>query len=356
MEKQINFLRSVNQLNIKRRREKTYLEVANVNSKENVWTSILSYFCDPQNNHVYGNSFVKAITKSINVDYESVQDELIEVKSEYFTNKGNRIDIVIRTGKYIIGIENKVHAYIYNDLEDYADTIDMIALSENLKPLKILLTIEKHSLSIGSFVNLEYKTLLKQIKMETKHIENSDWKLNDFIRTIENTINKTGEYDIDKDIIDSFIQNRELVFKIVKMNDMINNELSKKLLDIEKYIDREAIRSYILKDKSIINFEGHNKSKASGYFVYENQPLLKYSVTIKGVSFWYEVSFENYSIYTAYWQNKETHDGIIDKAYKIIGEGKTFEMQEDSEMIAKEIEKEIIAIVITISNLYTPSH
>nr|WP_255478538.1 PD-(D/E)XK nuclease family protein [Rufibacter sp. XAAS-G3-1] len=84
------------------------MEISGYPHYENVCSNILKFYLDINNEHelkdLIINSVVHCADKDFHLEYEF---ENIEVLREVETNNGNRLDILIKTNNYIIGIENK---------------------------------------------------------------------------------------------------------------------------------------------------------------------------------------------------------------------------------------------------------
>ena len=66
----------------------------------------------------------------------------------------------------VIGFENKIYASVYNDLDDYAETLNNI----NNDSIKILLSIHRdfENTTKNGFINITYSEFFKQLKKDLK--------------------------------------------------------------------------------------------------------------------------------------------------------------------------------------------
>lgn len=83
------------------------------------------------------------------------------VKSEYPFNSHRRIDIIIFTNDYLIGIENKLLDKDSSHTSDYSKCMDKIA--DKRKTVKIYLRPEFNNSKSTAFVNITYTQLLNEI-------------------------------------------------------------------------------------------------------------------------------------------------------------------------------------------------
>ena len=83
----------------------------------------------------------------------------LKVEPEYHTKNNKSIDLIIYNENFAIGIENKLEASLYNDLNDYANAIDKIHKNN----YKIVLSIRAEQTKFG-FINILYKDFFYEVK------------------------------------------------------------------------------------------------------------------------------------------------------------------------------------------------
>src|SRR5690554_1625033 len=132
-----------NSLKIKERSGSTFLEIAKCPNNENVWSNILAFYCNPNNEHKLYDLILNSIFETIGKKIAVINFKSIRVDTEYRTDLGNRIDIVILADNFVLGIENKIDASLYNDLEDYSSTIEDLAKPLGIPTFKIVLSKNK---------------------------------------------------------------------------------------------------------------------------------------------------------------------------------------------------------------------
>lgn len=219
------------------------MEIAGYPHYENVCSNILKFYLDPTNEHglkdLVLNSLLKIVDKEFHIDFEG-----IEVKREYKTLNENRLDLVLLTDNYAIGIENKIFHHLHNDLTDYKNTVESIC-SNSRKPICIVLSLNKltakedlEKITLNNFVNITYEQVFKNIKQDIgHHLTSSNISyinhLTDFIKSIENLTPKTMENkalwtffknhaDTIQDLTDSFIEyKKSLNQKVYQLKDTI---------------------------------------------------------------------------------------------------------------------------------------
>jgi len=133
-----------------------FFQIAGFPHYEQISSNILKHFLE--------NKFVmKAFFNCISLDFNPINDFIEYVKREVETENGNRIDIVVSTNNYVIGIENKINADLYNPIEDYYSYLNNLANEEGKNFLLIVLSKNKVEM------NSRYKNILhKEFSAEVK--------------------------------------------------------------------------------------------------------------------------------------------------------------------------------------------
>ena len=323
-----------NKLNIKEPNGPTFLEIAKRAHSENVWSNILAFYIDPNREHNLHELLLKSIFQLTNKDVVLSNLEEVRVKREYSTIKGNRIDIVVTANNFVLGIENKVEAGLYNDLADYSETIDELAKGHSLPTYKIVLSKDRISTDINTygFLNLIYTDLKRKIRTNIgEFTDYSDTKylvfLLDFLKNMgDNTMKDNLE------VIDFFLKNLDKINKLVKYHYGLNAELLKKLDNIDQLLNRDSIESELSKTGKKTFLIGSAPDKIRGRFTWEGHDLIKYNIIINDVSLlFYQVGISDYKLYSYYWlaSDEEPKDEVV------------YEYNETAEEIAKKVEEGI---------------
>ena len=227
------------------KRTKTFMEIAGYPHYENVCSNILSFYLDPKKEHGLKDLVLSSLLDEIDNDFRfDIDFEVIEVHREYQTLNGNRLDLVLLTENFAIGIENKIFHHLHNDLEDYKKTIQ--SLCNNIrKPICIVLSLSKLTstedlikIKSNNFINITYEQLFKNIKKKIGHYLNTSKisytnHFSDFIKSIENLTPKTMENKIlwmffqknanaIQELLESFNEYKNFLFKkVYQLNDTI---------------------------------------------------------------------------------------------------------------------------------------
>ncbi|MCG9879710.1 MAG: PD-(D/E)XK nuclease family protein [Bacteroidia bacterium] len=336
-----------NDLRIKERNGATFLEIARAPHLENVWSNILSFYIDPNREHNLSDLLLKSIFETTNIPIALTSLSGIIVQTEYYTHKGNRIDIVVKAENFILGIENKVGAALYNDLEDYAATIEDIAKIQKLPTYKIVLSKHKNEPTHG-FINLVYSDFIKTIRANIgAYTDYADGKyllfFLDFLKNIENNINASNMNE-NLEVITFFQKNVDKVNKLLEYHHKFNTEFIIKLNNIDRLFNRIKIKEELAKQRLPASLWGYTTNRETGRFTYEGEQLIKYNIQIGEVSLFYQMGIKDYKLQTQYWFDNAKHQPYGNVLLQNGIEQLTFEYFESDQNIALEIERQLIQI------------
>jgi len=243
----------------KNKTTKTFMEVSGYPHFENVASNILSFFFTSDEEHGLNDLFFRSLIEIL-IQEDSIQSHSVFAEREYATLKNNRIDIVLSNDTYVIGIENKLYSGVQNDLIDYKDTINKIAIDEDKVPLYVLLTLrdEKNIALSNSFMNVTYNELFISVKNNLgSYIESADntWLiyLKDFMKTIYELQN--GGDQMNRDLLNFINENSEMVGQLLNDCYWLKRELSQQtknlsaIVELEKYKDNMKFNAFCYNPK-----------------------------------------------------------------------------------------------------------
>lgn len=331
-----------NDLKIKERSGLTFLEIAKCPHLENVWSNILAFFCNPNNEHNLFDLILNSIFETAGRKATISNFKNIRVRTEYPTNLGNRIDIVVFADNFILGIENKVDASLYNDLQDYSNTIEGLAKPQDLTAHKIVLSKNRVTTTNG-FINIIYSDLIKNIKKNIGDFTAySDTKylifLFDFLKNIENNINSQSMVD-NLEVINFFHNNIDKVNRLLEYHNKFNLDLIQKLNSIHSYVNQENIRTILSSINKQTQFGG------PGRFTWQGFQLIKYNIVVNDISLLYQVGILDYKLVSHYWFSSDKYHYLISKLENKGVKKATYEYDLTPEEIATEITRQIITLI-----------
>ncbi|EJC75765.1 hypothetical protein Rleg10DRAFT_5594 [Rhizobium leguminosarum bv. trifolii WSM2012] len=179
------------------------------NPDENTLSRVIAELFNPAGSHGQGLLFLNGLLSAIGIPRLNRLDT-VKVRREVMTRAKRRIDVVIETSRYVIGIENKPWAVQQrNQLGDYLD--ELKADLHGRKPVLIFLSDQQAQTAGKEAIRIPYyysedkaATLHSVLKNLTGEIKASTPKafVEDFLRYIE--IEFGGEY-VDKTADKPFI-------------------------------------------------------------------------------------------------------------------------------------------------------
>jgi len=191
---------------VKQPENETILSICGFPHYEKVASNILSFFFDSEREHGLKYLFLKCLFELIDIDWELVSSTFV-VETEVRTINGKFIDLYIHNDEYSIVIENKVYAWLYNNLDDYYQYVSDKSPNKKGVVLSLFPQEEKN----GNYKYITYIQLFNVIRKNIgKFIEVANQKylnlLFDFIKNMENL--KGGE-DMDMPFVE-FVKNNSV--------------------------------------------------------------------------------------------------------------------------------------------------
>lgn len=227
------------------------MEIAGYPHYENVCSSILRYFLDPRNPHRMGDLLLRAFMRMIGKEDWLDGSAAVFVQKEVTTTSG-RIDLVIASGEWVVGIENKIRHYLHNDLGEYAGFLGKAY--PNKKVFKVVLSLRpEHGPLPGSFQNFLYASLIKEVDLSLKssELDNTQEPVLYFRQFIQTLKNLSEPVRMDKEEIAFLINNREKISELRTLDNKLTQYISQrawKLLNAvqlpEQPIDKHVFESY----------------------------------------------------------------------------------------------------------------
>lgn len=230
------------------KRTKTFMEIAGYPHYENVCSNILKFYLDPANEHGLKDLVLNSLLHIVDKDFQFDTDfEEIEIYREHKTINDNRLDLLILTDNFAIGIENKIFHHLHNDLTDYNNTVKSNCYNSR-NPICIVLSLNKltsqedvEKIRTNNFVNVTYEQLFQNIKQSIgEHLGNSNISyinhLADFIKSIENLTPKTME---NKALWTFFKNNSQAIQELSNSFSDYRNSLYEKIYHLKDTLPQE---------------------------------------------------------------------------------------------------------------------
>jgi len=334
-----------NELRIKERTGLTFLEIAKCPNLEIVWSNILAFYLNPNNEHNLFDLILKSFFESAGKNVSINNFKKTRVSPEYPTKSGNKIDIVVFSDTFILGIENKVGAPLYNDLLDYSNTIESLAKPQNLAFYKVVLSKYRTAVSDG-FINIIYSDLIRNIKKNIgEFTAYSDTRylifLFDFLKNIENSINSQSMAD-NLEVINFFHNNIDKVNRLMEYHNKFISDLVRKMDVIYRTVNQEAIRTRLTSLGKEAQFGG------PGRFTWQGSQYMKFNVIVNDISLFYHVEISDYKLVSSYWFSDEKYQFLADKLEERGIVRTTYEYDDTEDSIALKIQEQLDSIVSVI--------
>lgn len=228
---------------------KTFMEIAGYPHYENVCSNILQFFLNPHAEHGFGAMFLNALVTLVDDGFVCDTDfETIVVTRELQTVGKKRLDLLIETSGYVIGVENKIFHFLHNDLSDYSETVKAYCASESKKPVNIVLSLNKltsmndmEKMAASSFVNVTYDQLFDNIKAYIgRYTTNQNIAyvsyVHDFIKSIENLSPRTME---NKALWNFFKENATSIMELNKGFEQYRNSVNQRVYLLQESFPKD---------------------------------------------------------------------------------------------------------------------
>lgn len=332
----------------------TLLDIARFPKYENVWSRILGFYLNPNNEHQLGSTVLNAFLECIEAGQLSITENSLTVTPEFHTSNGNRIDLLIECDNFIIGIENKVDAGLYNDLEDYSRTIDDVAGGLGIPTYKVVLS-KNRIITNNGFRNVTYTTFFNSLenRLSQMQLPNSKYStfLLDFIHHTRKVIK--GNTMIDQEALQFLKQNSSAVSRLIKLNEKANAALIEKMNEVDKLMGLPSLRQeWNLAELNIV-ITGFDSIRDTGRFIWKGDQLIKFCLKAKDITFWYQVKIDDYRLNTHYWCQDKKHSYILKQFSEKGIRERHFDLSTDSTDIAMSIREDLGNIISTIKDLNT---
>lgn len=237
-------------------KQPTFLEIAGFPHYENVCSNILQFYFNPNNPHKLNHKLIDALIECSGSSISYGNDiEIIDILREVTTDSGLRIDIIIITNKWIIGIENKIYHHLNNDLKDYSNHLEK--RYHNKEIVKIILSLYESPNTTNDFVNVTYKQLIKQLEKNVSLKEIATQNQYDifFYQFIETIKRMYMPNPITENEIIFLITNKDRIDQLQEMEDRFSNYISHRISNIcNQFKETETMKIFIY-EKRIIVFQ-----------------------------------------------------------------------------------------------------
>jgi len=287
-----------------------FFRIAGFPHYENVSSNILRFYfekCD---------IVLKAFLNCISPEYSRSINLIEKVEREEKTPKNKRIDIVVYTNKYIIGIENKINANLNNPIDDYSNHLYDKAQKECKEYLLIVLS-KKEIKSNTKYKNILYKDFSAELKKYYPELLNSlGYRYFSFLTEyIANIDLLEGGFFMNKEFVEIAKNNKEKIIQIMNEGNHLRNDIKNMAYQIMNDF-QEYSKSFL--EQSVE--QEKDEICATVFFQNCNLHNSKYNVTIEVIvdvdGFEIQI-YENNNQYNPEFANFLLKEILSPKEYKI---------------------------------------
>jgi hypothetical protein len=318
----------------------SFLEIAGFPHRETVWRNIFAFFFDPNECHGVKDLFLRSFFDALDKQEQGTGDfDSMAVRTECQTDKGNYLDLLVRCNEFAIGIEMKVNAGLYNDLDDYGKLIDSQNLTGNV--FKVVLS-NAPCKTYGAFANLRYADLVPAIQANLgDYVLRADPKytslLLDFLNHVTSYI---GGYamDIDPKLLQFMKDNHNTVQRLFKTHNDLRRLLEEKMAQVNDAVALlDSLKALVIYRKRLFSWHGDTLSKI--HFK-TNQ-----------IGFWYQFGItDDYCVATDFWlddQSKYKHLKLEMLTAGISYE--KFDLSMPIDGVVSAVEKTLLSMIVFLS-------
>lgn len=265
---------------------------------ENPFTEVLSYLINENSNYKYREQFIRTLLKDLNDD--SFVESLVQksnINTQFTTDNGKFIDLIIYNDKNILVFENKIHHWLANPFEEYERDINQKYPIHNKK--FIILSYKKVSCPKNwTYINIR-KTFDILIKKQPYQFDDKwDYFVHDFLIQFSN--NKL--FNMEKSYFDFYEKNfPKIIYANSKLKEFFIDIAEKIKEEIEinryKYSDNwgefeHSIRFYPFNDENNITliFKSNGKFNVAIYYYnrFDNKNEIHQLIDQNEYEFWNE--------------------------------------------------------------------
>lgn len=233
--------------------KQTFMEISGYPHFENVCSNILQFYLQPTNEHGFDTLFLDALIAAAGRTLTNNTEE-VNVRREELTAKDKRIDLVIESDEYVIGIENKIFASpFYSPFKDYMCHLKSLASGRQICGILLSLRPVKPFPELCGFIPVSYEQFLQEILLnfgsyvltaKEPHLT----FFRDFVRTIQNLQETTA---MDQQRLDYFHKNQANIKTLLAEVDSLCGEMRYKVKQIKTLLSEKVLSPYPIKTQGL---------------------------------------------------------------------------------------------------------
>lgn len=226
---------------------KTFLGIAKQPHYENVLSNIYAFYFNVNEVHKLKDLFVTSLLACIKTKLEeqNIEKEALQcfydfdVETEFSTNKGGRIDILLSNSEQAIIIENKVYHHIKNnDLDDYWYSVKIMPNDNNNK-VGVVLSLHPIAQSVYNgfenskhYINITHLELLEEVMSNSgNYVMQASEKYFTFLKDFYQNIINMSKPVMEQKELEFYFKNQKEINQLASfkfsVRDHIANEIEK---------------------------------------------------------------------------------------------------------------------------------
>ncbi|WP_136254465.1 PD-(D/E)XK nuclease family protein [Onishia niordana] len=147
-------------------RERTLFDIGGRGYFENPTSDLLAFFLDPDAEHGFADEVLAAVLDCLPESAQPPEEARYLAQSprrEWGTSHQKRLDLVLESDQWVLGLENKIHHTLANDFDHYASELAArMASNEGKRLIRVLLSPDGNTPDSG-WIGITYAQLLKQL-------------------------------------------------------------------------------------------------------------------------------------------------------------------------------------------------
>ncbi|NOU60575.1 PD-(D/E)XK nuclease family protein [Marinifilum caeruleilacunae] len=207
---------------------KTFLGIAKQPHYENVLSNLYAFYFDVDEEHKMGDLFLSSLldliqkTKIGKEKSLTIYDEP-DIKTEYPSVNGGRIDLLIRNDEHAIIIENKVFHCLNNILENYWNTIKVPVKN------KIGIVLSLHPINPTGhphFINITHIELLKKVMSKVgDYLLGVNEKYLVYLKDLYQNIINLSTSNMDKNALEFYFEHQKKINEAATLKNSVHNHV-----------------------------------------------------------------------------------------------------------------------------------
>lgn len=286
-----------------KKRPKTFLGIAKQPHYENVLSNIYAFFFNDNEVHKMGDLFIKSLLKvarekGVSKDFSNFYD--FNCATEVSTDKGGRIDLLLRNEEQAIIIENKIYHHLNNDLKDYWDSTKPVSKDHKIG---IVLSLEPIPFTGHTeFINITHLELLdKVMAISGNYLLRASDKYITYLKDVyQNIINISSDF-MNVDEMKFYLKNQQAINDLSVFKGAVRKQIESEVDKVGQALPRlslygprvnsfngKRLRHYLSKVNTdlmlTVVYEGLLKPEKTMYIVVEVQgKLIKHREQFKDI-------------------------------------------------------------------------